>query len=242
MRNALVPPGAVGAPAALPAVLSLRGRRGVAVAGGRCEKPAPRLRQGFDAPGQHPARQRAVSERAVLAVPNRKDRAGIGHREGEAVAERDARHAIQRSQLRLFAWPRSDGIVASSRPPREESGSNRSPRSSRWAQPRCSQCSSATRCGAARRIPRRGARPRGSSLTGRATLTMLSSIDKHRSSYQDPSRAPGRSWPPVAQCRKCAQAATRVHEATPSCVLRRAFYYGLSGAQSFARGVKKTCV
>ena len=66
----------------------------MAVASGYVDETLPRLRQSFDLPGQHLNLQRAAAEPAFPAGPKRKDHAGVGHRQGEAIAEGDAHHAI----------------------------------------------------------------------------------------------------------------------------------------------------
>ena len=72
-----------------PVELALLGQReGVTFACSNGDKPAPRLRQGFDSPGQHLGLQRAVAKCAIPAVPKRKYGAGVGHRQGEPQAER----------------------------------------------------------------------------------------------------------------------------------------------------------
>jgi len=134
MWNGLIPPVAIGATVAPPVELALLGQReGMTAACSNGDKPAPSLRQGFDPPGQHLGFQRAVPQHATLAVTERKDSAGIRHRQGAREAEGDAHHTILgehfvplRSQLGLrvknvaqSVWPRF--IVAISRPtPREE--------------------------------------------------------------------------------------------------------------------------
>jgi len=103
---------AVGALVAPPVNVSLLGQREkVTVAGGHGNEPPSQFRQGFDPPGQHLARGRAVAELAVPVAPKGKDRAGVGHRQGEARAEGDAHHAIirervdpLRSELALRLW------------------------------------------------------------------------------------------------------------------------------------------
>jgi len=109
LRRALRTPVAVGISVAPPVELALLGQsKGVAIAGSHGYEPPLRLRQDFDTPGQHLALQRAVAEPAFPAEPKGKDRAGVGHRQGEAFAKGDAHHAILRegvdqlrSRLRL---------------------------------------------------------------------------------------------------------------------------------------------
>ena len=71
-------------------------RGGAADAGGHSDKPPPRLRHGFDPPGQDLAVQRAVAKFGARASPTGEDRAGVGNCQREAVAEGDAHHAILR--------------------------------------------------------------------------------------------------------------------------------------------------
>jgi len=103
-RQRALLPVAIDAAFAPPVDLALLGKRErVAEAGGDADEPQSSFRQSCDPPGQHLAFQRAMTERAVLAVPKGIDCAGVGHRQAETVAEGDTHYAIFREPV-LSLW------------------------------------------------------------------------------------------------------------------------------------------